>query len=77
MLTFIAHNADVNVLSWNMYYCIDFWCSVNSISILYLFMLLYFIVLNRLAESLYSSSFLASGSDDGSISVHDLILLKV
>lgn len=92
--SFKAHNADVNVLSWNRYYSIDFLCSIISISIIYLFMIvkspasdniwpehpnhtfltmmLYFIVLSRLA-----SCMLASGSDDGTISIRDLRLLKV
>jgi ribosome assembly protein RRB1 len=70
--SFQAHKADVNVLSWNRYYSIGFWCSINSISILYLLMLLYLIVLSRLA-----SCMLASGSDDGTISIRDLRMLKV
>ncbi|RHN54447.1 putative transcription factor WD40-like family [Medicago truncatula] len=44
-LTFIAHNADVNVISWNR-------------------------------SAGYTSNLLASGSDDGSISVHDLRSLQ-
>lgn len=70
--SFKAHNADVNVLSWNRYYSIDFLCSIISISIIYLIMMLYFILLSRLA-----SCMLASGSDDGTISIRDLRLLKV
>jgi ribosome assembly protein RRB1 len=70
-VSFQAHKADVNVLSWNRYYSINFWCSINSISIPYLLML-YFIVPSRLA-----SCMLASGSDDGTISIRDLRLLKV
>jgi hypothetical protein len=45
--------------------------------ILYVFMFLHFIVLSRFGGSSFANCMLASGSDDGTVSVRDIRLLKV
>jgi ribosome assembly protein RRB1 len=70
--SFQAHKADVNVLSWNRYSALTFGVPSTQFSFYISSYLLYFIVLSRLA-----SCMLASGSDDGTISIRDLRLLKV
>ncbi|KAK3005055.1 hypothetical protein RJ639_017392, partial [Escallonia herrerae] len=65
-----AHNADVNVISWNR--CLD---DLSQTALSYMYIannLMYtFFILTRLA-----SCMLASGCDDGTFSIRDLRLLK-
>ena len=68
-----AHNADVNVISWNRYIQ-DFYIheQLSTPFLLYKYCIYVVISMIRLA-----SCMIASGCDDGSFSIRDLRLIKV
>jgi ribosome assembly protein RRB1 len=73
--SFKAHNADVNVISWNRCLIVLVYLYLEILTCLIFYVVTSFgtsLILIRLA-----SCMLASGCDDGTFSIRDLRLLKV